>query len=155
MNIRPYMPADREECLRLFKSNMPRYFDPSELKAFEEFLAVQDKEYIEQDPDKDEFYFVMEENGRVLACGGFYIPPGGSVSTLTWGMVDNGLHRKGLGRTFLEYRISAIQEQFPAYTIALDTTQHAHGFFKKFGFKLTSIQKDFFAPGMDKYNMER
>ena len=59
MDLRPYLPADRDFCLGLLDSNTPRFFDPGERRRFEEFLDQQNCSY-----------FVMEHDGAID------IPPG-------------------------------------------------------------------------------
>ncbi|MER3443335.1 MAG: hypothetical protein C4342_00980 [Armatimonadota bacterium] len=53
--FRPYQPHDREACLAVFRSNVPRFFAPHEEREFAGFL--------------DELpctYFVLEAAGEVL-----------------------------------------------------------------------------------------
>nr|MBC8799133.1 GNAT family N-acetyltransferase [Pseudomonas congelans] len=38
--LRPYTLADRERCLDIFDSNVPRYFDPAEREQFARFLMA-------------------------------------------------------------------------------------------------------------------
>ena len=38
MHLRPYQPADFEQCLTIFDSNTPPYFAPHERAEFAEFL---------------------------------------------------------------------------------------------------------------------
>jgi hypothetical protein len=38
--IREYADSDKPEVLNLLLSNMPKYFDPEEVKDFEEYLDV-------------------------------------------------------------------------------------------------------------------
>ena len=71
MNVRPYHPNDEAACLALFGSNMPRFFAEAERPDFADFLATL------VDPSAADPYFVIEEGGQVVACGGVYVRPGG------------------------------------------------------------------------------
>ncbi|WP_218022956.1 hypothetical protein, partial [Calidithermus terrae] len=72
--FRPYHPHDREACLAVFRSNVPRFFAPHEEREFAGFL--------------DELpctYFVLEAAGEVLGCGGYYVAAGRGEGGLCWG----------------------------------------------------------------------
>lgn len=146
MLIRPYTTADRQECIAAFKSNIPKFFMPDELEDFENWLEkVATKHYP---------YFVAEEDGKVIACGGYYIEPDQQSARMTWGLVHNSLHKKGIGKALILHRIKAIQSIAPAATIGLDTTQHSFSFFEKLGFVTTKITENSYGKGMHRYDME-
>src|SRR5690348_13172787 len=78
MLVRPYTIADREACLRIFDSNVPRFFRAGERAEYEGFL--------ERRPGP--FFVVEDEAGAVVASGG--IAPGRAepeIAVLCWGMV--------------------------------------------------------------------
>ncbi len=139
---RPYAAADREACLALFDSNAPRFFDPSERAGFERFL--------------DEMlwpYQLIEREGRVVACGGHAMEPDGRTVSLCWGMVEQGLHRQGLGRRLTEARLAAARAEPGASSVRLDTGQHTTGFYERFGFVIERVVRDGYAPGSDRFDM--
>lgn len=70
--LRPYLPADRVICLDIFDSNTPRFFDPSERDKFARFLL-----------GPVGSYFVVEREGKVLACGGYLVLADPSMAELT------------------------------------------------------------------------
>ncbi len=153
MLIRPYTPADRQPCIEIFKSNMPNFFAPHELGDFENWLTAKDNTQIAYKSNESEYYYVVELDKQIVGCGGFYIPKSNAEARMAWGMVENRFHKKGIGRAFLEYRINQIRLINPEISIALDTTQHSFPFFEKIGFNVTKIQKDTYAPGLDRYDM--
>lgn len=153
MLIRPYTLDDRQACIEIFKSNMPVFFAPHELGDFEDWLTAKDHAEIAYKSNESEYYYVVEMENTIVGCGGFYIPQNGGEARMAWGMVENSLHKKGIGRQFLEFRINQIRLINPEIGIALDTTQHSYRFFEKLGFKVTKIQKDAYAPGLDRYDM--
>lgn len=153
MLIRPYTPADHQTCIEIFKSNMPKFFAPHELADFESWLDFKDKAEIAYKSNESEYYYVIEMDNAVVGCGGFYIPQNGNEARMAWGMVENSVHKKGIGRELFEYRMKQIRLSVPEISIALDTTQFSYPFFEKLGFKVTKIQKDAYAPGLDRYDM--
>jgi hypothetical protein len=62
MKIINYTKIFREDCIKIFKSNMPKYFALEELPLFESFL----------DQYTEENYFVVKMDGHVIGCGGFF-----------------------------------------------------------------------------------
>jgi [ribosomal protein S18]-alanine N-acetyltransferase len=153
--IREYKPADRNQCIAIFKSNVPKFFTVEELAYFETWLNGQDAGEVAYSNAKAEYYYVADEEGLILGCGGFYIAREESVARMAWGMVENSQHKQGIGKKLLAYRFNKIEELHPDCVISLDTSQHTYQFFEKFGFVVTKVQKDFYTLGMDRYDMER
>ncbi|QHT67647.1 GNAT family N-acetyltransferase [Rhodocytophaga rosea] len=151
MLIREYQATDREGCIDIFKSNIPVFFTPQELAEFKSWLDEQLQE--KSSPTEINRYYVLEEENNVIACGGFHINTLTSQATMTWGMVANRWHRKGFGKKLLEYRIYKIKALHPAAIILLDTTQHSYKFFETLGFAVTKITNDYYAQGLDRYDM--
>jgi ribosomal protein S18 acetylase RimI-like enzyme len=152
VNVLDYKPSLRGACLDLFGSNVPLFFAESELPDFEGFL-----DEIEQGGDRStgaKYYFVVQLGGRFVACGGFAVAPDGLAARMCWGMVGRAYQKQNIGRDFLLYRIRRIRQLFPYSSVALDTTQHSKGFYEKMGFVVTGITPDYYAPGMDSYDME-
>jgi ribosomal protein S18 acetylase RimI-like enzyme len=142
MDIRPYSNLDRAACLDVFDSNAPQFFHPSERASFEAFLDAVDCAY-----------FVMEHESRVAGCGGYALSEDKSIASLVWGMVRSDLHRLGLGRFLLLFRLRRISQTTGVPLVRLGTSQHTVAFFEKQGFKMVSVQKDGYAPGMDRIEM--
>ena len=141
-DIRPYSPVDKTACLAVFDSNTPQFFDPTERHNFEAFLDAPFGSY-----------FVMENEGAIIGCGGYAIEESSSTASLIWGMVGHGLHRRRIGRFLLMFRLREITKTNGAELVRLATSQHSAGFFEKQGFKVVSIQKDGYASGMDRVEM--
>lgn len=139
---RPYQTTDREACLALFDSNVPRFFDAAERDGYAAFL--------------DEMrwpYQVIERDGRIVACGGHAVEPDGRTVSLCWGMVEQGLHGQGLGRTLTGARLAAARAEPGVTSVRLDTGQHTTGFYERFGFVIEGVVKDGYAPGSDRHDM--
>jgi ribosomal-protein-alanine N-acetyltransferase len=153
MNIRLYQPKDKKACIEIFKSNMPRFFATSELPEFELWIDALGVGKESHKGKGAEQYFVIEIMNEIVGCGG-YAKISDDEVTLTWGMVAQSLHGKGVGKKLLEYRLDAIKSLFPTASVALDTTQFSYGFFEHLGFKITGIIKDFYGQGLDRYDMK-
>lgn len=122
MEIRTYQLQDLEACLRLFDTNLPQHFAAHERPLFEAFL---------RSPSGS--YFVMEKDGELLGCGGFAREGEPGLVSLTWGMVRGDLHRNGLGRFLLFYRLKEIGKLPGVSMVQLKTMPHTAPFFEKAG----------------------
>jgi len=145
--IRPYTPADLDDCLRCFESNVPLAFTVEEKGFFRDFLQNR----VPQNPQTLPYY-VLLSGKELIGCGGLGLNEDDRVS-LTWGMVDKRFHKKGFGKALLDYRLEKFRELFPQKSLGLDTTQHAVGFFEKYGFRTEKFTPDSYAPGMHRYDM--
>ncbi len=142
MDIRPYAQGDRENCLLLFDSNTPQYFVESERDSFEQFLMHLDCPY-----------FVLEQEGAIVGCGGFVVIADQQVARLRWGMVQINCHKHGLGRLLLLFRLREIGKLGHIQFVSLRTSQYSAPFFEKQGFKMVAVVPDGFTAGMDQVEM--
>jgi predicted GNAT family N-acyltransferase len=154
MNFRPYTAADRQACIDAFMSNVPTFFALSELPDFEKWLDEQVSRMAAVAHHPTEQYYVVLKDNQVVGCGGYYIEPDYSKAGLTWGLLHSSFHKQGLGKDLYLHRIKAIQAICPTCIIRLDTTQHTYTFFEKWGFVVTKITPEFYAPGIHRYDME-
>jgi GNAT superfamily N-acetyltransferase len=141
--IRPFLGTDLKACLRLFESNCPPFFDPSERADFEQFLT---------DPADRGTYFVLELGGEALACGGVFVEPGG-VGGLSWGMVRQDRQRQGLGTVLTDFRLEHLRCVPGVREVRIDTSQHTEAYYARHGFLVTSRREDGFAPGLHEIKM--
>jgi GNAT superfamily N-acetyltransferase len=126
MLIEKYLPVLRAECIEIFKSNLPKFFAPEELQLFEDFL----------DHDIEDNYYVVKDDGQVLACGGIFLDEETEEAGLSWGMVHSGYHLKGIGKLFTKYRIDLLKKTYPTRNYKVDTSQHTAAFYEKMALKL-------------------
>ena len=141
MKIREYKVSDREACLKIFKSNIPKFFLPDEAKGFEEFL---DKMAIGA-------YWVVENALELIACGG--IGTRAEEGRLHYGIVANSYHKQGIGSQLIKFRLAQLIEKATVKAISLDTSQHNPEFFKKFGFVETSVKENEYGPDLHRHDM--
>lgn len=144
MQIVPYTPDFREDCLAIFHSNLPKFFAEDELELFDKFLD----EVIPAD------YYVVLIDGRPVACGGIFFDKRNNEAGLAWGMVSVLYHRKGIGKLLTAFRIALLKKRYPDKTLKIETSQHTAGFYEKNGFSIVDILPDGFGQGIDKYTME-
>jgi N-acetylglutamate synthase-like GNAT family acetyltransferase len=144
MEIRRYRRNDQDACLAIFESNVPDYFHPRDRADLMAFLD-----------DLPGPYFVCVAPGRgVVACGGYYTQAEAQLAALTWGMVHRDLHRQGIGRTLLEFRLAEIRAIPQIRTVRARTTQITEDFFRRCGFVEAARRADGFGPGLDLVELE-
>jgi N-acetylglutamate synthase-like GNAT family acetyltransferase len=147
-NIRLYHKNDKQDCLVTFKSNVPDFFSENEIADFEAFLNR-----LETGIPKTQF-FVIEDENRIVGCGGFGDKDNKNIISLAWGHIHKNEHKKGLGQQLLTYRLALIKQLFPQLTLTIDTTQFSYGFYEKNGFRLLKITENYYTEGMHRYDME-
>ncbi len=87
------------------------------------------------------------------ACGGL-LRTDEDTPAFCWGMVDNTLHRQGLGNLLALARV-AQAHVLGVRRLTLSTSQHTRGFYAAQGFVVTAIVPDGHGPGLDAVHMER
>ena len=135
--------SDYKRISKIFQLNTPKYFATDELQDFEKFLTNQ-----------PQHYFIIESNGTVAGSGGFNLKNDGRVASLVWDLVDPKLHRKGLGSQLVAHRLSELKKMPSLKVIDIRTSTMSYKFYERFGFKTVNYQSDFWAEGMDLYEME-
>lgn len=140
--IRSYTPNDREACLALLRGNIPEHFTPDEERQLDAFLG-----------DLPGPYFVVEEAGELVACGGIATEPNDqTAAALCWGIVRHDRQGRGIGRALTLHRLAAL----PGVTrVRINTSQKVQGFYAKLGFVVTHVTPNGFGPGLDEVRMER
>ena len=147
MRIRPFTPEDLEGCLGLLESNTPEHFVPGDDTLLSEFLSK-----------TRGHYYVVEEDGRIVACGGMEQepPPEEDVATLCWGIVHADAQRQGIGRALTEHRLQQFLPGHPQVRrVRVNTTQKVQGFYERLGFKVVEVKRDHYAEGLDHVRLER
>ena len=142
MKIIPYNHLHFNRCLSIFKSNSPEFVDTTEESLFVSFLSR-----------KKLIYFTLFESNALIACGGYGYENKTDSITLCWGLVHNQFHKRGFGSRLLKYRLKHIMKNYPNTPITLDTTQKTYKFYERFNFKVDKITNDYYAKGLDRYDM--
>lgn len=142
VSYREYSVGDRDECLRVFRSNMPRFFRDHEQPDFEAFI----------DSGKCP-YFVIDHGGTIVGCGGYGVRTGSDHVDLCWGMVDQSRHGQRLGEFLLMLRLNEIIQDPGIRAVRLGTSQLTDGFFQRYGFAVCDRKANAIAEGLDEVEM--
>lgn len=141
--IRPYHPDDLEPLRLVFRQNTPLYFAEHEETDLIDYLNRL------ENPQ-----FVYVENGQVLGTAGYYIRANETWGGLAWVFVAPDCQQQGVGGQLVAHCLAEIR-RYPAMArIDVRTSQHADGFFAKFGFVQVDFKPDFWAPGIHLCHME-
>ena len=138
--IRKYNSSNLDSVVAIFRSNIPKYFGPSEEPGLHDFL----REF----PDE---YYVLEVEGAIVGAGGIALnsdldPP---TVSLCWGMVRQDHLGTGLGKALTQFRIGLSREKYPGVPMTIGTSQHTEGFYNRFGFVTFKHTPDGNGPGID------
>jgi ribosomal protein S18 acetylase RimI-like enzyme len=142
IRIRPYQEKDKPAVLHLLRKSTPRYFHPTE----EDDLLIYLDEQLED-------YFVALIGDGIVGSGGINYFPSDYKARISWDIIDTDFHGRGIGRLLVEQRLAVIQKKADIKTAEVRTSQIAHGFYRKMGFGLDSVEKDYWAKGFDLYQM--
>jgi N-acetylglutamate synthase-like GNAT family acetyltransferase len=141
--LRDFTPADLQGCLDVFDSNVPKFFKTEERRDFIEFLNALPGPY----------YVIEDDEGQIVACGGYGVKPGSTIADLCWGMVRQDLHGSGLGRQLTEERMQRALADETISDFALSTSQLTTGFYAQMGFRTVDVTPNGIAPGLDRCEM--
>ena len=142
MKIESYQQKHFESCMEIIQSNTPKYILPFEHLDYKNYLSR-----------KSKTYFVFFKDNDLVACGGYGLNKTKTKAGLSWGLVHRRYHNQGFGSQSIKYRLNHIMINYPEIEIHLDTSQHTHQFFEKFGFITEQITKNGYGEGLDKYDM--
>ncbi len=138
-----YQPTYFDQLIRLLRLNTPHYFAAQEEADFIRYLK-----------SELEDYFVVFIQDEIVACGGINYDLANNLAIISWDIVHPKYHGKSIGKRLLAYRINNIRSNKSVSKIIVRTSQHTFGFYEKVGFKLKLIDEDFWAEGIDLYQME-
>ena len=140
--IRPYLRTDLAAVLSIFRQNTPKYFAIEEEKDLLDYLAIHGATYL-----------VYVIDGEIVGAGGYnYTEREGKVS---WYFIHPKQQGQGIGGQIVNYSLAKLNALSTLETIVVQTSQYADAFFGKFGFKTIRIEKDYWAKGLDLYEMTK
>ncbi|MBK4734174.1 GNAT family N-acetyltransferase [Noviherbaspirillum pedocola] len=142
-HIRPYRDADRDAVIAAFRSNVPEHFPASEEPWLVSAL---------EEPDGP--FFVIEDEGEIVGCGGYELSDFYNLGTLVFGLLRADRHRTGLGRMLLLHRLLAMAEDpmRPRY-VTIDTHPHVAGFYLRHGFHEMARWSGGYRSGRDRVDL--
>ena len=138
--IRAYQSADYNAIIDLFLLNTPAFFCEEEQQDLERFLD-----------NEIENFFVAEEDGVVVACGGSNIKE--NTGFLSWYIVHPDHQGKGLGKILALHNLTILQANPDLDNIEVRTSQLVYPFYEKLGFKLIGTQGHYWGQNMHLYHM--
>ena len=142
--VRLYKPEDEQAVLQLLRSNIPKFFDESELADLTAYLK-----------NERESYFVFESSeGQILGAGGMNFFDEGKTGRISWDFVHADHHGKGIGGKLLNYRLDLFEADDKIEKIVVRTSQFAADYYSKFGFKLIRQIENYWSEGYHLYYME-
>ena len=140
--IRPYKPDDKESLLRIFRLNVPEFFDKNEINDF--------VEYLEQ---KAETYLTTEVDNTIVGGTGYYVNENDKSRRITWIFFDPSYSGQGLGKQSVEHCLKIFSKDNRIEKLIVTTSQPAYKFFEKFDYNINRIEKDYWGRGLDLYEM--
>lgn len=140
--IRNYKKKDKDSILQLIDINTPKYFALEEKKDLVYYL---DNEL--------EDYFVIEQSGQVIGCGGVNYEDDFKTGIISWDIIHSNFQGRGIGRQLLNHRIDLLRSKKTVNKIVVRTSQLTDKFYEKSGFHLQDVKKDYWAEGFDLYYM--
>ncbi len=140
--IRRFKTKDKEGVLTLIRLNTPKYFHPDEEKDLQNYLV-----------EHADNYLVITHAGNIIASGGINYFPDEKYARISWDMVHPDFQGKGLGKQLVSHRMDLIRSKKYYEKVQVRTSQLAHAFYARMGFQLDFVEKDFWAAGLDLYDM--
>lgn len=141
--IRGYSDQDKSKVIELLRLNTPKYFAASEESDFENYLE-----------NEVEDYFVYECNSQIIGAGGINYFIEEKLVRISWDLIHPKSQGKGIGKKLTQFRINHLNENPNIEFIIVRTTQLVFPFYKKMGFELEKVEKDFWAKNFDLYQMQ-
>ena len=142
ITIREYQTNDKNDVINLIKLNTPKFFAPEEEDDLKKYLETE-----------RELYFVLLYDKKIVGCGGINFTDDKSIGKISWDIFHPDYQGKHLGTQLLNYGIEKLKSINTIKKVTVRTSQFAYKFYEKSGFELTEIKKDFWAKGIDMYNM--
>jgi len=142
--IRPYSTEDKEKLVDIFTLNVPKYFDPAEIKDFEDYLS-----------SNAETYLTLEVESRIIGGTGYYVKEEDGSGRITWIFLHPEEAGKNYGKEVVTYCIEQLKADERVHKLVVTTSQHAYKFFEKFGYQVIQTEKNHWGLGLDLYLMEQ
>ncbi|HDZ04563.1 hypothetical protein LCGC14_0079690 [marine sediment metagenome] len=142
--IRPFKPDDKESLLRIFRLNVPEFFDKKEIKDFAEYLN-----------QNTETYLTVEVDNTIVGGTGYYVNEDDNSGRITWIFFDPSYSGQGLGKQSVEHCLNILSKDNRVEKFIVTTSQLAYKFFEKFDYKINRIEKNYWGKDLDLYEMEK
>ena len=148
-DIRPYKLSDKENVIKIFNSNCPKYFDKNDLSDLIDFL----------DNYADSNFKVVLFNKEVIGCGGHYVKHSDKVFGIAWVMFWRFSMGKAnfqiISKQFFKHILTNIDKENLDFDIVINTSQLLEKTFNKFDFWTERVIKNGYGENLDHYVMRR
>lgn len=148
-DIRTFKLSDKENVIKIFNSNCPKYFDKNDLSDLVDFL----------DNCADNNFKVVLNNNEVIGCGGHYVKQSDKVFGIAWVMFRRfsigQVNFQNITTQFFKHILTNIENEKLDYDIVINTTQLLEKTFNKFDFWTERIIENGFGEKLDHYVMRR
>lgn len=141
--IRKFDPADKAALERIFNANIPKYFHPKELIQFSEYLGL-----------FGETYYTLIHEDRIIGGLGYVISSDHFTADITWIFLSPDKQGQGFGKQAVNHLLIKLKSILSLKKIKVRTSQYGNMFFESFEFKLIHFEKNYWAEGLDLYEME-
>jgi hypothetical protein len=146
MKLIQYSPANENDCLSTFDSNVPLFFASEEREKFRSFLYRLTPPY---------YYFVVHNaKEEIVACAGMKLEFSNHSAMLRWDMVAREFQYQRIGTFLTMSRLYLLSQYSEIQMVNLHTSQHSYQFYEKMGFILQHFVPNGIIDGMDEYYLE-
>jgi len=141
--LRPYINSDKEKLTEILNLNVPEFFDLKEVDDFISYLEI-----------KSDTYFTIENENEIIGGVGYEIRESDKSGRINWIFLHPDFSYTGQGRRAVEHCLIILRSDPIVEVLKVRTSQLAYEFFGKLGYKLTHSEKDYWAKGLDLFEME-
>ncbi|MFT7589761.1 MAG: ribosomal protein S18 acetylase RimI-like enzyme [Limisphaerales bacterium] len=142
--ISPYTAKAKPQLVEIFKTLIPKHFDPSELDTFLSYLNQNHKTYS----------VIKDDDDKIVGGVGYHFNAKDKSAQITWIFLDQEASGKGLGKEAVNFCMDIFKEHPIAIKSIVTTSQRAYKFFEKFGFRTIEKEKNHWGKGLHLYLME-
>ena len=133
IDIRPFQLELLPQLKAIFLENTPEYFAPEEWTDLHQYLE-----------EHSASYFVLMQKDELIGAGGYRLLDESSAQ-FHWNFLALAHQKKRLGSRLLEFCIKEVQQIEGIETLEVRTSQHAEGFYHKFGFEVIRREENYWA----------
>jgi len=94
-------------------------------------------------------FYVLLFDGKIVGCGGINLADERTTGKISWDILHPEYQGRSLGTRLLGFRIEKLGSLGGIRRITVRTSQLAFGFYRKQGFVLKEVKKDYWAEGFD------
>ncbi len=142
ISISPYQETDRPSLVSIFKENVPEFFAPHELDEYVDYLGKYGNSY-----------YSIRNQDMVIGGVGIMVDREKQTGSITWIFFSNSSKGTGAGTAAVNEMLDIMRSNPDVTEFRVRTSQHAFEFFERFGFRIDKTEKDYWAEGLDLYDM--